>query len=57
MQRVEELMADRTGGQEVDGATHLSRDSRVQIAPKLLEVCVRWVFHLESLLWATIERR
>lgn len=47
-------------GQEVrrsTGATHLSRDSRVQIAPKLLEVRVWWVFHLESLLWIRFERR
>lgn len=34
---------------EQDGA-HLSCDCRVQITPQLLEVRVRRVFHLESLL-------
>lgn len=55
-------MADGTrggvgAGRKSTGDTHLSRDSRVQITPKLLEVRVRWVFYLESLLWTTFGRR
>lgn len=37
-------------GQSVSGGAHLPGDCRVQITPQLLEIRVRRVFHLESLL-------
>lgn len=50
---MEELRADVTGREEVGEGAHLSRDSGVQIASQLLEVCVRWVLHLKSFLCKT----
>lgn len=44
-------------GRHVSHDTHLPCDCRVEITPQLLEVRVRWVFHLESLLWRVNKKK